>query len=359
MKENRDETGFGIFPTNPTPGALVGIFRPDKVEEVNQLEKEHTLRMWEVRAYLSDHVLLAGTIFAALKERGNHSLFVNPKENPLWIYLHSGGRRAVYYGLFNEPDGKLDYIAVKVHAKLPSNALLLARGPINALLDVFVRNNPMPLLIHRLDLISPSSGEILISECLMPEARGVMMGPLGGIAQAVPFAPYDALYREALVSPSPFYRLICGWKMYEGTDKIRGQVRRECESRKLSARLPPDPKITTDDLVGFGFNADFAKGINCARDLFEKLRETRNAISHFLINTEEGEAGVYVADGAHLRHYSMSAAATLHYSHQALEDLRLFSGKTGIHMWTRGSAILPLPQNRDQFPIRASDYGME
>jgi hypothetical protein len=358
MNEKQDEAGLGIFPANPTPGALVAIFRSDKVEEVNQLEKERTLRMWEVRAYLSDHALLAGTLFAALKERGNHSLLVNPKENPLWIYLHSGGRRAVYYGLFNGPDGKLDYIAVKVHAKLPSNALLLARGPINALLDVFVRNNPMPLLIHRLELVSPTSGDTLISECLMPEARGVMMGPLGGIAQAVPFAPYDALYREALVSPSPFYRLICGWKMYEGTDKIRGHVRKECENRKLSAKLPADPVIAAADLFGFGFGADFAKGVTCARDLFEKLRETRDAISHFLIDTDEGQAGVYVADGAQLRHYSMSAAAMLHYSHQALEELRLFATQSGIHFMGR-SAIVPMPQDRDKFVIRAADYGIE
>jgi hypothetical protein len=197
---------MSIFPSKPTPGALTVFVRPDKVEEIKQLEKEPTLRMWEVRAFVSDHSLLAGTAIAALKERGNHSLFVNPEENPLWIYLHAGGRNAVYYGLFNGPDGRLDYIAVKVHSKLPSNALLLARGPINALLDVIVRDHPMPLVIPRLELMSPISGDMLLSECQLPEARGIMMGPLGGMVQAVPFAPYDALYREALASPSPFYR---------------------------------------------------------------------------------------------------------------------------------------------------------
>jgi len=84
----------------------------------------------------------------------------------------------VYYGLFNGPDGRLEYIAVKVLSKLPSNALLLARGPINALLDVIVRDHPMPLVIHRLELMSPISGDILLSECQLPEARGIMMGPL-------------------------------------------------------------------------------------------------------------------------------------------------------------------------------------
>jgi hypothetical protein len=193
---------------------------------------------------------------------------------------------------------------------------------------------------------------------LIPEPRGVSIGPLGGIMQDSPFAPYDALYREALISHSPFYRLICGWKMYEGSGKIRGTVRKECEKRNIPAKLPPDPPIAADDLRKLGFGPEFSAGVTCARDLFEKLREERNAISHFLIDTNEGEAGVYLADGAQLRHFSMSAAAMLHYSHQALEDLRLFSVHAGIHFWGRGGMLLPMPQNRDQFPVRASDYGL-
>jgi len=350
---------LGLYPETATPGALGAVTWPEKAEEIRKLEKERELRLWEVRAHLSDHVPLAGNLADTLERVGVHFVHVNPKENPLWIYLHAGGRRAVYYGLFNDAAGKLDYIAVKVQTRLPSNAIMLARGPVNALLDVFVRNYPMPLVIRRLDLISPRNNDVLLSECLIPEARGVVIGPLGGIMQATPFAPYDALYREALVSSSPFYRLICGWKMYEGSGKIRGFVRQECEKRQIPAKLPPDPKISPDDLRRFGFSPEFSAGIECARDLFEKLRETRNAISHFLIETDEGEAGVYLADGAQLRHYSMSAAAILHYSHQALEDLRLFSVHSGVHFMGGGGMILPMPQNRDQFVVRAADYGLD
>jgi hypothetical protein len=348
----------GIFPDLPTPGALGVFTRLEKAEEIKQLEVERMPRVWEVRAYLSDHVPLAGVPTEVLAKTGVHFLQVNPSENPLLIYLHAGGRNAVYYGLFNDASGKLDYILVRVQSCLPSNAILLARGPINALLDVLVRNYPMPLVIQRLDLMSPNAGDVLLSECLIPEARGVSIGPLGGIVQATPFAPYDALYREALGSSSPFYRLICGWKMYEGAGKIRGQVRKECEQRNIPAKLPPDAKISTNELLSFGFSKDFAIGITCARDLFEKLRETRNGISHFLIDTDEGESLVYLADGAQLRHYSMSGAAMLHYSHQALEDLRLFATKSGIHFWAKGGTILPMPQIKDQFMIRASDYGL-
>ena len=54
----------------------------------------------------------------------------------------------------------------------------------------------------------------------------------------------------------------------------------------------------------------------------------------------------------------MSAAAMLHYSHNALEDLRLFCGSSGIH-FTGGGMLLPLVENRDQFVVRAADYGID
>jgi hypothetical protein len=212
-----------VFPREPSTGAIGNFAKHSKTREIRRLEQERTVRPWEVRAYISDHVPLAGGADAALARPSYHLLQLN--ENPLWIYLHSGGRNAVYYGLFGDETGKVQYITVTVESKLPSNALLLARGPINALLDVFTRDSNMPLTVQRLDLMSPLDGDVLMSEFLIPERNGVLLGPLGGIMQVVPFAPYDALYREALTTASPFYRLLCAWKMYEGTNRIRKWIR--------------------------------------------------------------------------------------------------------------------------------------
>jgi hypothetical protein len=105
-----------VFLDMPTPGALGAFARPEKINEIQELEKSKTSRLWDVRAFVSDHVPLAGNPPDTLKEAGHHFLHVNPAENPLWIYLHAGGRRAVYYGLFNDANGKLDYIVVKVQS---------------------------------------------------------------------------------------------------------------------------------------------------------------------------------------------------------------------------------------------------
>jgi hypothetical protein len=241
---------------------------------------------------------------------------------------------------------------------VPKTSERLARGPINALLDVFARRHPLPLVIQRLDLMSPSSGEVLLSESLIPQPMRIELGPLGGIMQQAWFSPYEAVYREGLVTSSPFYKLVCGWKIYEGYGRLRGRVRRECQKRNIPTKPPTDPTITKQELLDFGFSPDFVTGIASAKDLFEKLRETRDAISHFLVKTRHGESHVYLADGAQLRHYSASGAAMLYYSHKALEELRIFCSQNAIGVASRGS-ILPLVENRQQFIVRASEHGLE
>ena len=56
--------------------------------------------------------------------------------------------------------------------------------------------------------------------------------------------------------------------------------------------------------------------------------------------------------------YAIGASALLHYGHRLLEDLRLFCVR---HMlaYAQGAFMLPMPENRDQFIVRANEYGLE
>ena len=92
-----------IFPGEPTPGALGAFAKFNKMDEIRRLEQERELRLWEVRAIISDHVPLAGDAGGVFGRPPFHLFHLN--ENPLWIYLHSGGRNAVYYGLFGDEKG--------------------------------------------------------------------------------------------------------------------------------------------------------------------------------------------------------------------------------------------------------------
>jgi hypothetical protein len=344
-----------MFPSEPSPGALGAFAKFGKFDEIRGHEQRRVLRLWEVHAIISDYVPLAGDANAVFSRPPFHLFQLN--ENPLWIYLHSGGRNAIYYGLFGDQAGRLQHIAVKVESRLPSNALLLARGPINALLDVITRDHHMPLTIQRLELISPINGEVLISQMPIPTRNGIAAGPLGGILQSVSFAPYDALYREALTTASPFYRLLCAWKMYEGTNRIRRWIREECDRRRINERMPADPEVNAEELIALGLQPNFVEGIRHAGDLFAKLKDQRDAIAHFLTEREAQESHVYVADGQALQAYAVGSSALLRYAHRVLEDLRLFCNRQML--FPMGGRILPTPERRDQFVVRAGDYGLE
>ena len=162
-----------ISPAEPTQGALGVFAKHEKTAEVKELEQERQTRIWEVRAIISDTIPLSGDADTILNRSINHLFFLN--ESPLWIYLHSGGANAVYYELVAGHDRHLRYIAVRVESRLPSNALLMARKPINALLDVFTRDSDMPLLIQRLELISPRDGSVLLTQTLVPNRNGVRL----------------------------------------------------------------------------------------------------------------------------------------------------------------------------------------
>jgi hypothetical protein len=175
--------------------------------------------------------------------------------------------------------------------------------------------------------------------------------------QAVPFAPYDALYREALTTSSPFYRLLCAWKIYEGAQRLRRWIREQCEQRQLNVRIPPDPTVNPDELVRMGFKPEFAAGIKHAGELFERLADARHAIAHFLIERDGADSHVYVADGPQIQEYAIGSAGLLRYAHRLLENLRLFC-VNHVPM-IQGTVMLPMVENRDQFIVRACDHGLE
>src|SRR5258708_17951781 len=147
-------------------GALAVAVREDRLNEMSALERERARRIWRVRGIISDTIPLGGDIRSGLERKREHNFLLN--ENPLTIYLHRGGRDATYFDFVADAERRLDYIEVRVDTDLPSNAFLYARQPLNEMLDVLVRNPPHPpLVIQRLELVTPNDGGILPYEVTM------------------------------------------------------------------------------------------------------------------------------------------------------------------------------------------------
>jgi hypothetical protein len=337
------------FPPAPTSGMLGVLVREGRVDEFRRLERENRVRIWRVRGVVSDHIPLSGDARSVLAQVPQHNFFVN--NPPLSIYLHAGGANAIYYDLVANEAGKLAHIEVRIETNVPGKALILAWRPLNALLDALVRNSELPWALSRLELLSPEDGEAIAYELVLPHRNGVRIGPLGGIDQVVPFAPYDAIYREAIVSSSPFYRLLCAFRIYDGTTEIRRWLRQQCDEHHIEERMPGDPEVDAAELRGLGYEAEVINGIRRARDLFERFREHRNAIAHFLVEGEQVQAHVYLADGFMIRTYSMGAVALLKYAHRTLQQLRLFYTAHLEQIFMRGM-VLPVPEQRDRYVVR-------
>jgi hypothetical protein len=339
-----------VHPREAMPGALAVAVREDRFNEMGALEREKARRIWRVRGIISDIIPLGGNIQSGLERRREHNFLLT--ENLLSIYMHRGGRDATYFDFVADADRRLDYIEVRIDTDLPSNAFLLARQPLNEMLDVMVRNPPHPaLVIQRLELVSPNDGGILAYEVTLPFMDGVQMGHMGGYLQWPVFSRYHAIFREAIVNPSPFYRLLCAWRVYEGIEVIRRWLREQCERFNINERLPKSPEVDVAHLERMGFAPEWCARVRRVADLFKEMKDLRNGIAHFLFEGDAGDAHVYLADGAEIQTYSICSAVLLGYVGREIDVLRQFYSQ---HLERRfgGGMLLPMVENRDQFVVR-------
>jgi hypothetical protein len=341
-----------VFPSQPSAG-VSGICIPEKhLAEIGQLESDRKVRLWTVRAVISDHVPLYGELEDVIQRHSQHSLLLN--QNPLTIYVSLNGRNPVYFDLVGGKDNKLSHIEVRVETDLPDRAILLAWEPFSTLLDSIVRTHPLPLIISRLELLSPDSGEVIAYNLLLPNSSGLSMGPLGGIVVQPAFIPVDAIWREALVSPSPFYRLLCGYRMYDACDDLRSLMRDIVKARKIDLKLPPEQSVEPDVLIKLGMPKEEAQPLNKLQKLLKHYLKLRNGIAHFSIEDEtnpDKKLHAFISNGELIRTYSIASNAVLHYAHLKVEGLRSFFTTNGLAESMRGT-ILPLPDKKLSFPVR-------
>jgi hypothetical protein len=345
------------FPPNPLAG-ISGICIPEQhYEEVARLENEKKVRLWTVRAIVSDHVPLAGGLEDVMQRPLQHYLMLN--ENPLIIYVSQNGRNTVYFDLRGGTDNRLSHVELRVETDLPDKAIKLSWKPFNSLLDHIARVYSLPLIITRLELLSPISGEIIAFNLLLPNSSRLLMGPLGGVVLDPAFMAVDAVWREALVSSSPFYRLLCAYRMESACQQIRTQIRSICKKRGLVLNPPPEHPVDAATLVGLGLATEEVNSLKTVRDLLVKFRPLRNAIAHFFIDDSvawEKKVPTPISDGDVIRIYSVAASAVLHYMHLEVENLRGFFTKNNLQESMRGM-ILPLRERKLDFPVRDPSLG--
>jgi hypothetical protein len=339
-----------VFPAVGVPGALAVVCRARNAARVREFHAAATPASFRVEAVVGSHVPLTGSLEALVSAAPANSLSV--ADPPLPIYVHRGGRDAVYLDLQSTTGGPLSSIGVDVDADSPFAAFAGARSAANELLDVLMRRLWMPLVLVRLDLFVVGESEPLAHQLHLPFVGDVKIGPLGGFHQYPLFAEIESLAREAICSTSPYYRLLCAHRLYEGTGALRAKLRQMCAELSIDVPLPKDPKVDQDLLVAMGLGGLADQSVRTVNDLYGKMTGLRNSVAHFLLTKGDPAAPLHTSDGMSYNVYSCAAAVLLHYGHSAHQELSAFFRQHLNSHVSRGS-ILPMDEQRDRFKVVA------
>ncbi len=337
-----------VDPQTPIPCTLAVVVPAERVQEIKKVEQEQRERRFLVRAILSDHIPLSGTMDEILTRPSYHKMMVN--ENKLTIYLHHGGHNAVFFDLVSDGSiGLLDYIEVRIESRFPSNCFWSARTAISQLLDSMMRSRWMPLTIRRLDLYIDGDDRPLCHQLILPFTDGTRWGPLGGIQQFPFLVAHEALIREAITSGSPFYRFLCAYRLYEGFRPLRKVINQLNNRFGVMAPIPKPQGIEIGLLKDFGFSPEFLSKVTNVEDFWKETTKLRHAVAHFLLDNASGP--VSLSDGNFYHTYSLIGAILLSYSHKTYVDLFRYVMDNLAEKIQLGS-ILPMVDRRDDFLLR-------
>lgn len=344
--KNTDEIGI-VYPQVAMPGVLAIAASSCNLERLRSLQSAGP-KLYLVRAVVGTHIPLTGTIHDIVALKPETGLSVNAP--PLSMYLHQGGRNAVFFDLEARADGTLSCINVEIDADTPSAAFAGARTAVNQLLDVMMRRLWMPLVLIRLDLCIDAEIQPIAHEIHAPFAGTLSIGPIGGIHQYPLFSELESLAREGICSTSPYYRFLCAFRLYEGTGVLRKKLRKMCQDMSITESLPKDPKIDRELLAAMGLGGLADGTLRTVGDLHGKLTKLRNMVAHFLLTSGEAAPPLHTSDGYSYQTFSSAAAVLLHYGVGTLRDLSLFFQQ---HLGSKVlvGSVLPLQAQREKYRV--------
>lgn len=337
-----------VWAAAPEPGSLGVILRESKLQTVLALQEHRAVQRFKVRGYISDHIPLIGSLDEILGRPLYHNIVL--ENGNVNAYLQSGKREAFYFKLSGKKHQPLEYIEVEVECELPTEAFFLARKPLNIVVDWLVGDRFMPLVLAHLSVHVLDDDEPLAHEIFLPFPQTLPIGTFGGILKPQMFASYHAIFREALYTISPFYRLLCAYKIYEGVRVLRRTIKRQCQTLGVVDAMPKDPSVDIDELEQLGMSSEFIHSIHTANDLFGKFKEHRDAVAHFLL--EKNKTHLNISSAESVLEYSTMAAILLRYAWKAINDVGSYYAKH-IQFKQMIGSVLQNPDS-DLFVIRST-----
>ena len=336
-----------LHPRSPIPGCRGLIGSNDQAARLNALVSENRPRTCRVRARISDKSTLIGSLESAF-DVPNVDFFRVDAEHVL-LYVHHGGSNAVYLDLVSDERGLVEYVEVECEVDFVLDAFGCARTAVNDFLDVVQRLCWIPLQVYRLDLYVENDSAPIAHEVLLPFPNRLTISLTGGFHQFGPFRECESLIRESVSASSPYYRLLCTFRLCEGLSETRRQIRKIGDETGVEERLPKDPVIDQEQMWELGFDRGQTEGIRTLGQLQKFFTEMRNSAVHFLAGNSEGRP-LHASSGFAHGDYAQASAILLHYAHKAFTELHQFADRHLVAHFMRGR-ILPMPEQRSRFRV--------
>jgi hypothetical protein len=341
-------------PFTALPGTQTMIYRNSRTRELMMLGMAKTRRVYRVRAMVTDqHHALNCSLEDLLAFQPQNRLPLPYGNFSLW--KHYGGNRAVFYDLRRDHSGNLSAIEVEVSALRPELALAYARAAVNQLLDNLTATVPHPIVIQRLELLSPSDNQsVLAYQITMPHQCSTNLPRIGGILPNRLFAGIEAVLREALTNPSPYYRLLLAYKGVEGLKRLRRRFPEFAKKHNVDAPVLTDLKLDRTEMAQHGFRDEILTFDDFGQ-LTEHYKSLRDACAHFFVGSRGKSAHQHLQLSSTQAHTcGRVAALMLVYVRRDLAYLkdhhrRYFAPITNLRM------LLPMESARERFMVVCPD----
>ena len=329
--------GFDFaIPKILTPGGLAIVSHSEVSKKFIAFLQEHSKkRLWYVRGELGREPLFPpcfGDSPPRLLSKAEGQMFVS-------VMGTRTSSQALSFQPFGNANGEILAFGLRVESESPTQALEDAREPFGELLDSLTTWTGAPLRYIQYSISESEESEPLAFEIHVPFQtqlrfdKGQFLPRLGPLL-TVP----DAIIREGLCSESPYYRLLCAYRVKAGIDYIRAVLGKNAAAVGKQQELPKWPVIPSTEILERGANLSRTSPdkkqvvpdrVNLTQ-LFDLWSDKRNAVAH-LFQKDDGEnkgekvlRALVPSIGRDYRDFSSSAAILLHYARLHLNELRLF-----------------------------------
>ncbi|MEJ7606045.1 MAG: hypothetical protein WKF37_07205 [Bryobacteraceae bacterium] len=157
----------------------------------------------------------------------------------------------------------LTHIQTYVSAKKPELALGYARAAISQFTDTLAMHTQNPLAIQRMELLSPVDGGVLAFQITVPQRVTTNVKSFHSLRAGGPFLHTEAIYREAITNPSPYYRLLLAFRGFEGVQQVRKMVRKLATDLNIPEKMPKAVRVDGLELARLGFHPE-VRGLRTA-----------------------------------------------------------------------------------------------